>query len=112
MPLADLPNMSANSKLLGSSATGAESPPSEITLGTNLAMSGSTLNATGVGGGPGNRTFGRGFSPTFHHHRGDDYHHACAFVSRLLTQRLIRGLAMPRDEPQLLPTTLWLSHRR
>src|SRR4030095_4538487 len=43
---------SANSKLVGSRSTGAGAPPSEITLGTNLSMSGSTLNATG-GGTPG-----------------------------------------------------------
>jgi hypothetical protein len=48
---AKIQNVSANSKLLGSSATGTGAPPSEITLGTNLSMSGSTLNATGGGGG-------------------------------------------------------------
>lgn len=48
---AKMQNVSANSKLLGSSATGSGAPPSEITLGTNLSMSGSTLNATGGGGG-------------------------------------------------------------
>jgi Repeat of unknown function (DUF5907) len=54
---AKIQNVSANSKLLGSSATGAGAPPSEITLGTNLSMSGSTLNATGGGGGtPGGST--------------------------------------------------------
>jgi hypothetical protein len=50
-------NVSASSKLLGSSATGSGAPPSEITLGTNLSMSGSTLNAAGGGGGtPGGLT--------------------------------------------------------
>jgi hypothetical protein len=48
---AKIQNVSANSKLLGSSATGSGAPPSEITLGTNLSMTGSTLNATGGGGG-------------------------------------------------------------
>jgi hypothetical protein len=37
--------------LLGSSATGSGAAPSQITLGTNLSMSGSTLNASGGGGG-------------------------------------------------------------
>src|SRR4030095_7906698 len=48
---AKMQNMSANSVLLGSSATGSGAPPSQIALGTNLSMSGSTLNATGGGGG-------------------------------------------------------------
>jgi hypothetical protein len=43
-------NVSANSKLLGSSSSGSGVAPSEITLGTNLTMSGSTLNASGSGG--------------------------------------------------------------
>ena len=47
---AKIQNVSANSKLLGSNATGSGAPPSEITLGTNLSMSGSTLNAAGGGG--------------------------------------------------------------
>jgi hypothetical protein len=47
---AKIQNVSANSKLLGSSATGSGSPPSEIALGTGISMSGSTLNATGTGG--------------------------------------------------------------
>ncbi len=46
---AKMQNVSANSKVLGSSATGSGSPPSELTLGTNLSMSGSTINATGGG---------------------------------------------------------------
>ncbi len=40
--------VSASSKLLGSSATG--TAVTEITLGTNLSMAGSTLNAAGGGG--------------------------------------------------------------
>jgi hypothetical protein len=48
---AKIQNVSANSVLLGSSATGGGAPPSEITLGTNLSMAGSVLNATGGGGG-------------------------------------------------------------
>ena len=41
--------VSASSKLLGSSASG--TAVEEITLGTNLSMTGSTLNAAGGGGG-------------------------------------------------------------
>lgn len=44
---AKIQNVSANSRLLGSSATGSGAPPSEITLGTGLTMSGSTLSASG-----------------------------------------------------------------
>lgn len=48
--LAKIANAAASGKLLGSSATGSGSPYSEISLGTNLSMSGSTLNASGSGG--------------------------------------------------------------
>ena len=46
--------ISASSKLLGSSASG--TAVAEITLGTNLSMTGSTLNAAGGGGGGGTVT--------------------------------------------------------
>lgn len=45
--LAKIANAAANSKLLGSGAAGSGSAYAELTLGTNLAMSGTTLNATG-----------------------------------------------------------------
>lgn len=48
--LAKIANAAANSKLLGSGAAGSGNPYVEITLGTNLSMSGNTLNATGGGG--------------------------------------------------------------
>lgn len=40
-----LPNAIANSKLLGSGTAGAGAPYAELTLGTGLTMSGTTLNA-------------------------------------------------------------------
>ncbi len=47
---AKMQNVSANSTLIGSSATGSGAPPSEIALGSGLSMAGSTLSATGTGG--------------------------------------------------------------
>lgn len=48
--LAKIANAAANSKLVGSGAAGSGANYVEITLGTNLSMSGTTLNATGGGG--------------------------------------------------------------
>lgn len=42
---AKIQNVSANSKILGSGATGAGAAPVELTLGANLSISGTTLNA-------------------------------------------------------------------
>ena len=47
--LAKIANAAANDKLLGSGDAGSGNPYEEITLGTNLSMSGTTLNATGGG---------------------------------------------------------------
>ncbi len=49
--LAKIANAAASSKLLGSGASGSGAAYAEITLGTNLSMSGTTLNATGGGSG-------------------------------------------------------------
>lgn len=48
--LAKIQNAAASSKLLGSGASGSGSSYAELTLGTNLSMSGTTLNASGGGG--------------------------------------------------------------
>lgn len=48
--LAKIANASANSKLIGSGASGSGASYSELTLGTGLSMSGTTLNATGGSG--------------------------------------------------------------
>src|SRR5215475_545207 len=47
--LAKIANAAANSVLVGSGASGSGSPYAEIALGTNLSMSGTTLNASGSG---------------------------------------------------------------
>ncbi len=49
--LAKIANASTNSKLVGSGASGSGSPYAELTLGTNLSMSGTTLNAAGGSAG-------------------------------------------------------------
>ncbi len=51
--LAKIANAAANSKLVGSGAAGSGAAYSEITLGTNLTMSGTTLNAAAGSGSPG-----------------------------------------------------------
>ncbi len=49
--LAKIANAAANSMLLGAGSAGSGIPYAEITLGTNLTMVGTTLNATGGGVG-------------------------------------------------------------
>ncbi len=51
--LAKIANAAANSKLVGSGASGSGSAYVEVTVGSGLAMTGTTLSATGGGGTPG-----------------------------------------------------------
>lgn len=55
--LAKIANAAASSKLVGSGASGSGSAYSEITLGTGLSMSGTTLNNTATGGACDTQTF-------------------------------------------------------
>lgn len=54
--LAKIQNATANSKLLGSGAAGSGAAYVELTLGSGLTMTGTTLSSSGGGGSPGGST--------------------------------------------------------
>lgn len=51
LPASELPKAAANSIVVGSGAAGSGSAYTELTLGSNLSVSGTTLNAAGGGSG-------------------------------------------------------------
>lgn len=60
LPLANIANATANSKLLGSGASGSGASYAEITVGSGLTMTGTTLSASGGGVTIGNAVSGGG----------------------------------------------------
>jgi hypothetical protein len=101
--LAKIANAAGNSKLLGSGATGSGSAYSELTLGSNLSMSGTTLNVSGTiasaGGSLASSDYRDGRRDLYANDRDKLRHHLPArrrgrFVGHFLSGRQ-QGLSRP-----------------
>jgi hypothetical protein len=107
--LAKIANAAASSKLVGSGASGSGAAYSELTLGTNLSMSGTTLNASG---GSGNVTSTTTFaSPPGSPASGDlDLYTNSFYISRYSGSAWVPwGPIFPCTEPSLASITTWVN---
>jgi hypothetical protein len=107
--LAKIANAAANSKLVGSGASGSGAAYSELTLGTNLSMSGSTLNAAGGSGNvTGTTTFA---SPPGSPASGDlDLYTNSFYIGRYSGSAWVPwGPIFPCTDPSLASVTTWVN---